>query len=66
MHHYTEYKYWSIIHDHEMCRISGFDEQGLEHYLIIDTGTAWLKRRKAALERIQDHIEEGKEPGLVA
>jgi hypothetical protein len=65
MTHYTEYKHWNIIHDKHMCRISGFDENAREHYLVIDMGPGWIQRRRKALERIQDHIESGNEAGFV-
>lgn len=65
MTHYTEYKYWCIIRDHDMCRISGFDDHGKEHWAVVALGPGWIERRKQALVRIEDHIESGAEAGLV-
>lgn len=66
MTHWTEKRYWSIVHDKEMARISGFDDHSQEHYMKIDTGAAYRERRAAAVENIMEAIENGHEVGEVA
>lgn len=55
--------FWSIAHDCEMCRVSGFDDHGDEHFLAIDVGPAFKERREAAVIFMQEQIEAGHKPG---
>lgn len=54
---WRERQFWSLAHDHEMCRISGYDERGQEYFMVIKTGAGFRERRKEAVIRIQEYIE---------
>lgn len=56
---------YSVAHDCEMARISGFDDHSHEHWMMIDTGAGFRERRQEAIERIMSAIEDGHEPGEV-
>lgn len=54
---------WSLAHDHEMARISGYDERGQEYFMVIETGAGFRERRNEAVIRIQEYIEAVNERG---
>jgi hypothetical protein len=66
MHHWHERVYWSVSHDAEVSRLSGFDDHAREHWMIVEAGKGYRDRREEALLKIQDAIEAGHEPGEVA
>lgn len=63
MSHWTESVSYSLRHDCEMARISGFDDRSQEHYLYIETGRGFRDRREAAIERLMESIEAGEPAG---
>jgi len=65
MTHWDSREYWSIAHDCDVSRISGYDERSAESFMMIQTGAGFHERRKEAVLRIMDHIEQGNEPGEV-
>lgn len=62
---WTERKYFSLHHDAEVSRVSGFDDKHLEFWMVVDTGNGYRDRRTAALERIMQAIEAGDLQGEV-
>jgi hypothetical protein len=62
---WTERKYFSLQHDAHVSRVSGFDDQHQEFYVVIETGKGYSDRRMEVLERIMETIEAGKLPGEV-
>lgn len=65
MTHWTEQVSYSLQHDCEMARISGFDDRSQEHFLYIETGRGFRERREQAILDIQEAIESGHEPGEI-
>lgn len=65
MHHWGERVSYSVAHDCEMARISGYDDHAREHWVMIEIGAGFRERREAAIERIMHAIEDGNEPGQV-
>jgi hypothetical protein len=65
MTHWQEVQSYSVAHDCEMARISGFDDHTREHWMMIETGAGFRERRQEAVQRIMDAIEDGHEPGEV-
>lgn len=62
---WTDRSTYSIKHDCDMARISGFDDKHLEYWIEIPTGKGYAKRREEALLKIQESIEAGDQPGEV-
>ena len=66
MTHWSERIYYSLAHDCDMARISGYDSESCcEHWIEIPTGRGFRDRRTEALERIQESIEAGDPAGEV-
>lgn len=65
MTHWGERACYSVSHDCEMSRISGYDDHAREHWMMIETGAGFRERRTEAVERIMQAIEDGHEPGQV-
>lgn len=63
MTHWTEKIGYSVAHDCDMARISGFDDRSQEHYLMIETGAGYRERRAEAVERLMESIEAGDPAG---
>lgn len=62
---WTERKYFSLQHDAHVSRVSGFDDQHQEFYVVIEPGKGYAKRREETLLKIQESIEAGNLPGEV-
>ena len=62
---WNERQYFSLDHDAEVARISGFDQNHQEFWSIIETGKGYRDRRDEALQVIMSAIEDGNEPGQV-
>lgn len=65
MTHWNDRVYFSVAHDANVARVSGYDEHSQEHFMIVETGKGFAERRRDALAKIQDAIEDGHEPGEV-
>lgn len=65
MTHWHERQYFSVPHDTDVARLSGFDDHSQEHWMIVEAGKGYRDRRAEALLKIQDAIEAGHEPGEV-
>lgn len=69
MTHWNEVRAFSIYHDCEMARLSGFDDRSQEHWIMMPTGKldglTYRERRELAIEHIQDWIEAGNPCGKV-
>lgn len=66
---YSEHRYWSVMHDGRVARLSMADEFGAEHYAIVVTDSTraspWRDRRDRALDAIAAHITTGEPAGEV-
>lgn len=64
---YSEFRYWSPVHDREMVRVSMVDDRNGEFFTFIPAydGKAYRERREKALETIQSAIDAGLDPGEV-
>lgn len=64
---YSEYRYYSPLHDADMVRLSMTDMHSQEFWTAIPetNGTRYLERRDDALAAIQQAIELGEPPGEV-
>ena len=62
---WNDRSYYSIAHDGHVARVSGYDEHHREFWVEIPKGKGYADRRKAALERIMEHIDAGDPPGEV-
>lgn len=60
---WTEVVGYSLAHDCEMARISGFDDHCQEHYTMVETGVGYRERRQEAVERLMESIEAGDPAG---
>jgi hypothetical protein len=65
MNHWRARTYFSVSDDAEVCRISGFDERGQEHWAQIPVEKGFSDRRREVVLLIQDAIESGHEAGPV-
>ena len=65
MTHWGERRQYSLAHDEEVSRISGWDEHCQEHWIVIPCGKDYRARRDAAVFAIQDHINDDKPAGAV-
>ena len=65
MNHWRSRQYFSVADDAEVCRISGFDEHGHEHWAQIPVGKGLSDRRRDVVLQIQDAIEAGHQNGRV-
>ena len=63
----AEWRYWDINEDDHMVRLSAFDEQGMEHFALVQDvgGRAFRKIREVVREALCQHIEAGEPPGQV-
>lgn len=55
---WNDRRQWSISHDCEMSRVSGYDERGHEFWMQIPAGIGYRERRDEAVKRIMESIEE--------
>lgn len=62
---WSDRAYYDINRDEHVARVSGWDDKHQEHWMIVETGKGYAKRRTEAIERIMSAIEEGHEPGEV-
>ena len=64
---YHEFHHYSVIHDCDAVRLSVFDPQGSEFYMIlpIDTAAGYRRTRQDALEIISEAIAMHLDPGEV-
>jgi hypothetical protein len=62
---WNDRQYYSIEHDADMARVSGFDERHQEHWMMIECGKGYADRRRDAVLKILDAIEDGHMPGEV-
>ena len=64
---FSEFQYYSLLHDREMIRISMVNERNGEFFTYIpaDDGRRYRERRDQALGTIQSAIEAGLDPGEV-
>lgn len=65
MTHWIDRVYFSVPHDCDVARISGFDDRSCEHWVIVGAGKGYRERRDEALIKIQESIESGDPPGEV-
>jgi hypothetical protein len=56
---YTEYRFWSFLHDGPAARIAVYDERGREHARIEPVGKAWAKRRDEVIAEIERDLRAG-------
>ena len=57
--------YYDVGLDAQVARISGFDENHQEHWMIVDVGKGYADRRLQAVCTIRDSIEAGDPAGQV-
>lgn len=64
---YREFKFYSVIHDREMVRLSCADSHGREFFVMVPSasGKRWRERREEALTNIEAAIAQGCDPGEV-
>lgn len=62
---WNDRSYFSLQHDEDVSRVSGWDNNHQEFWLEILTGKGYAKRREEALLKIQEAIEAGDLPGQV-
>lgn len=65
---FQEFRKWSVLDDREIVRLSMFDQNGGEHYCIVEPleGRSWRERRERCVEHLAEHIGAGNPPGEVA
>ena len=63
MNHWRSRQYFSVADDCEVCRISGFDEHGQEHWTTIPVEKGFAARRRDVVLQIQEAIEGGHQKG---
>lgn len=64
--HFSEYEYYSVMHDAEVCRVSIPDDNGREFFAIVPVdGKGYRERREAACNTIIEAIRQGCRPGEV-
>ena len=64
---YSEFVAYSPRHDAEMCRLSMWDANGDEHWLLVKPyGRGWADRRRVCTFVLLDHIETKQPAGEVA
>jgi len=65
-HSYSEFVAYSPRHDAEMCRLSMWDAEHMEHFLLVKPyGKGWADRRRVCTFVLLDHIENREQPGEV-
>lgn len=67
---FHEYVHWSVILGCNAVRLSVFNGQGAEFFMLLErdgkiNGKGWRDRRRDALDAIEEAIEIGCEPGEV-
>lgn len=64
---YSEFRFYSPLHDCEMCRVSMSDDRGAEFFAMVPSaeGKGWRATREKTLDAIEDAIAARKEPGEV-
>ena len=64
---FSEFQYYSLLHDREMIRISMVNDRFGEFFMLIPAyeGKRYRERRDEALETIQSAIGAGLDPGEV-
>lgn len=66
MSHWRETRAFSVAHDCEMARISGWDENLQEHWLMIPSGgKGYRDRREDAVVQVMEAIEKNHLPGEI-
>lgn len=64
--HFSEYEYYSVLHDAEVCRISVPDENGREFFAVVPLdGKDYKGRRDKAMDAIVEAMRLGLRPGEV-
>ena len=63
---YAETRYWSVIHDAEVARLSIANDHGEEFFAIVPITRPWSEARIDALDGIWSAMQDGCEPGEVA
>lgn len=61
--HWRDTIAYSIHHDREMSRVSGFDDHQREHWTMVETGKGYRERRDEAVVKLMESIEAGDEAG---
>lgn len=62
---WNDRKYYSIEHDADVGRVSGYDTNHQEFWTVIMSGKGYVDRRNDAIVKIMESIEDGHEPGEV-
>ena len=64
--YFSEYTYYSLVHDCEVSRISVPDENGREFFAIVALeGKGYRERRSEAIQKCLEAMRAGCEPGEV-
>jgi hypothetical protein len=65
--HVSVYFYWCVVRGQEVSRISMADEHGQEYFAVIPygEGAGWVKRKRQAIEVIQEAIAMELPPGEI-
>lgn len=64
---YSDFRYWSGVHDRDMARVSIGDGKGGEFYMVIpdDGGRRYREARAQAMSDICEAMDLGLAPGCV-
>jgi hypothetical protein len=64
---YQEYRYYSLVHDADVARLSMFDKDRQEFFATVPTrnGRQWRAVRNAVLDQIEECMNAGYDPGEV-
>ena len=64
---FSEFRFFSLVHDREMVRISTVNDRNVEFFMFIPAqdGRKYRERRDEALETLQGAINAGLDPGEV-
>jgi hypothetical protein len=57
--------FYSIEHDCEVGRISGYDDNNQEFWIVVEAGRGYREKRDAAVIKIMEAIERGDDAGEV-
>lgn len=63
MSRFAEYRFYSMLHDADMVRVSLWDARGDEYFALVEDGRGYGDRRKEAVEFLEQAIDDQKLPG---
>lgn len=59
----SEYRFFSLIHDDDMVRVSAWNKHGDEYFALVRDGRGYSDRREEAVQMLALAIEDGRPAG---